>query len=308
MKVSKIVSAGTLFFAFMFLCSSLAPEKVYANDLILLGDAKGLEIYSDNPENPLAMLFSVNKMTPGDSVSSTITVKNSYEYAFTLSVEVKDLHDNDDGLNLSDEFIITIEQDGEELTSFPKRSGTYVFPEKFAPKSKSLLKFTVNLPGEVGNDYQNTSAELQWIFKAERATAPTPSKTPGPPGPSSTPKPTRSPRPTGTSRPPSTPKPSGTPNPSGTPEATSDSSEVLPWSIEIDDTSPPGMSYIELAAKDGEVGAYAMPKTGELPLQIYILGGAMLVIIGFALISGKAGAVHLITAVKNLYKKKEKLE
>lgn len=293
MKTNKCVISGAFLFAFMLLFSGLSPQKVYAENLLLTGDTEGLKISSNNSENPLAMLFSLEKMTPGDSVSSTITIENLYEYAFTLSVEVKDLHDNNNGLNLSDQFIITVEQDGIILANFPKTNGTYVFPNKFTTNSKSVLKFTVNLPGAVGNEYQNTTAELQWIFKAERSETPDKPDPPTPPPPGPTPKPP-SPGPT--------PKPPGpTPKPTPSPKTTDEPDEVLPWFVEIsDDPVPLGLS--DIAIEDS--GSKTMPKTGEVSLWVYVLVGIPLVIIGFVLIIGKQRATNLMMAVKNLYKKR----
>lgn len=283
MKIIKFSVTGMFFFTFMLLFSSFPAEKVRAENLVLTGDADGLKISSNDQENPLAMLFRLDKMTPGDNTSSTITIENLYEYAFSLSVEVKDLHDAGSGLNLSDKFIITVEQDGVELASFPRTNGKYIFPNNFAPKSKSVLKFTVNLPGEVGNEYQETTAELQWIFTATRSTSPPNTPTPTP-TPSNSKPPTSTPR---TSTPSGTPTqtPSTTNTPITMPPTTPDrnleeNGEVLSITDEIDYPS----RLLPNEGDSSESITKIMPKTGETPLATYVSGGALAIGTGFLLL------------------------
>jgi hypothetical protein len=146
--------------------SFISTTKFYANDVILTGNANGLVVTSKDHGKVVNELFSVERMTPGDIKKATVLIKNTDNNSFKLSVEVKNAFPKKSRFDASEEFIITIKQDGKILEDFPKRAGKYLFNQDFIPNSSSELEFTIELPIEVGNEYQEQIASLLWIFEA----------------------------------------------------------------------------------------------------------------------------------------------
>jgi len=140
-------------------------------------------------------LIDVSNMMPGDTVRTKITVESLVDFAFNLSVEIRNLKPEEEN-NPAENFIITFYRGGTRIARFGTKQPDLNYPqdimdnyypmndpeypvsvsaypfkydyaEKFNPGSSTELEFEIHLLGpETGNQYQNKPARIQWLFTA----------------------------------------------------------------------------------------------------------------------------------------------
>jgi hypothetical protein len=154
----------------MLVC--LSSLEVYAG---AVDDEFGKSIVFSETSATSKTLFSYSKMVPGDIVQSKVAIKNETEHYFTLSLEIKNLHDFPNKKDLAEKLVFAAydKNNGKiadcfNLASYPPYK--FDFPDVFAPNAEICYIFEITLPGEsTGNEYQNTSARLEFIFTATSA-------------------------------------------------------------------------------------------------------------------------------------------
>ena len=165
--------------AFAFLCLLLPGFWAYASDVYVVGDKGGLTI-SPKIAGAANALFSYSKMTPGDTVSSAVTIKNTLGHSFVLDLEVSALPGAQGAPNLAEKLALAIyDQGNNKLAEFFELDSLvpykYSFPGVFLPETETFYTFVVSLPGAAaGNEYQNASAQLEFVFTAFSSEPPEP--------------------------------------------------------------------------------------------------------------------------------------
>lgn len=251
----------------------LAVKDIYAANLVVTGNTQGITITPADED-----LFFLENMLPGEKKASTVTIRNNDSFSFDISVEVTNKNPaTEESPDLLDAVTITVLQDGAEITNFPAKGGTHPLG-KIEPGEESKLDVELLIDGETGDEYQQTSMELQWIFHATSDyTSPTPAPTPtqgggggGPGGP-------------GDPYYPPTPTPEPTLVPLPTP--------MVPLAPVIVPTIPPTPEIIP--PEEVPLAVKEIPKTGETSLAYSIIIGGVLVFAGLLLLrSGKKNRHH----------------
>ena len=121
--------------------------------------------------SPTGNLFGdLSQFMPGDTRSSTITVKNiATDYDF---VKIYLRAEPDSGASdLLSKLNLTVSQDGELLSSAPASNPSVLTTNyelgTFNPGKETNLSIELSAPSSLGNAYEYTSGDIKWIFTAE---------------------------------------------------------------------------------------------------------------------------------------------
>ena len=250
------------------------PSPSYAEDLELIGKEIGLVV---EPEN--TKLFNLSNLNPGDTETAALTIRNNYRDPFSLYMRAERMGDipTEREADLFDILTITVKLRGEVIYEGPIKNfaKTSIYLGKFNSGSVGELVATVHLPGpETGNEYQGKSAEVKWIFIAESSTQP-PDDDDEPDKPDKPDKPTEKPE----EKPIEVPVeevPKGEPEkpieePVEEPEEPIDEPEEI---VDVPEEEVPKDKPDTLEEKP------KIPKTGELPIQLFHVSGSILIVLG----------------------------
>ena len=147
--------------AVLLLATSLPVQAVTA-DLELVGEAAGLVLIP-----PKGKLFDLKNMSPGDTRTATITIRNSHTTRYDLWMQAEERATVNPGLLEIMEF--TAAYRGKVLYRGPADGlvSGMIHLGRFRPGESGELEMTVHLPGpETDNRYQGKSAGVRWIFTA----------------------------------------------------------------------------------------------------------------------------------------------
>ena len=121
--------------------------------------------------SPTGNLFGdLSQFMPGDTRSSTITVKNiATDYDF---VKIYLRAEPDSGASdLLSKLNLTVSQDGELLSSAPASNPSVLTTNyelgAFNPGENTTLTIELTAPLTLSNTYQHTTGDIAWIFTAE---------------------------------------------------------------------------------------------------------------------------------------------
>jgi LPXTG-motif cell wall-anchored protein len=169
-----------------------SPSIAFAQNVIVDSDSEGLVVI------PLGgKFFELNNMGPGDmpddlktvdedALKGLITVTNSYTEPYEVFLSAKRTSPIPEGADLYDMLMLEVKFRGGTLNEKTELMKGFATSEislgTFAPGDTQNIELGVSLPGEeMGNEYQGTSVDVLWTF---RAVVPEPGPGPGPgPGP-----------------------------------------------------------------------------------------------------------------------------
>ncbi len=169
-----IVLLVSFFTASLFaICNA---EDVFAADTIqLIDDSSGFVLVSEGGK-----LFDLRRISPGDKITRTLKITNNYSKPFTLYMRAERIGDEPTGANLLKQLRLTISYQGEAIYRGPATGSNSKKPGdvgditsnislgKFDSSESRNLVATIKLPGpETGNEFQNTTADVRWIFTAQ---------------------------------------------------------------------------------------------------------------------------------------------
>lgn len=166
MKKKLIVFFAT-FILLIYTSMLIKPNNVYANNLELVGKNIGLVVVpSDN------RLFDINNLNPGDNITSSLKIRNEYNYPFTLSMKTERMSggNEENEIDIYKKLFLTIYYKNEKIYAGPMNGfgNDSILLGKFSPGAEEEIVATVNLPGsETGNEYQGKSVNVKWIFIAQ---------------------------------------------------------------------------------------------------------------------------------------------
>jgi len=162
-SVSMII--GT-FLIFSGLLMALTGVTLAAG-FTIVGDAEGLRV------QPVGASWfeDVDNLGPGDTKESEILLKNEGEQAFDVSMSLRRI-DSLGEFDLLEQLIMTVTYRGDDIYHGTMKN----FPEldlgTIPVEGEETIKFVVHFLEETGNDYQDTSATVQLVFKAEKEDRP----------------------------------------------------------------------------------------------------------------------------------------
>lgn len=145
----------------------IAVKPVYADDLELVGKDAGLEVVPKDKN-----LFQVMNLSPGDCLSSKLTIKNNYENTFELFMKAERQNEepSEGEPDLYKQLLMTVNLRGKEIFNgsmidFAKGNGISL--GKFEPGDIVDMAVNVSLSGkDTGNEFQGKKLDTKWIFTA----------------------------------------------------------------------------------------------------------------------------------------------
>lgn len=158
---------------------SLGSTNVYASNLELLGNNKGLNV---SPEN--TNLFDISNMNPGQTVSSKITIKNDYAQAFELFLKAERIGEEplQGEPDLYKQIQLEVTFRGKVIFNGAMidfaNSGNSISLGTFSQGEVQEIVANAYLPGaETGNEFQGKNLKTKWTFIAT-STEPASSESP----------------------------------------------------------------------------------------------------------------------------------
>ena len=155
----------------MMLLVNIAIPAFAANVTITYkGKSENFEITQDG--NEITNLFAdFQGVMPGDKLNATITVKNDADDRVKVKIYMRAL-DSAENIALLDQLKLTVKQDGdsvlfEGMASEMEKLSEWKCLGTFYSGADVDLNVTLEVPIEMGNDFQNTKSEFQWEFKVE---------------------------------------------------------------------------------------------------------------------------------------------
>lgn len=266
---SRIFTTIGLCLLILGLIFSAFPSQGYAEDLELIGKDIGLAIEPANER-----LFDLRNLNPGDTKSAKLTIKNNYSDPFNLYMRAERMGElpTEGEADLFNILVITVTLRGEKIYEGPIKgfATSNISLGKFNSGSREDLVATVHLPGaETGNEYQGKAVDVKWIFIAE-------SISPPPEEPDDPDKPDKPEKPDKPDKPIEEPEEeipdAGEPEEPGKPEEPEEPIEESEENIpDIGDEEEP---------KEEPEDKPVLPKTGELPLELFYVTGSLMVLAG----------------------------
>lgn len=281
--MKKILSRifTTLGFSFIIagLIFSTFPSHSYAEDLELIGKDIGLVVEPSDTR-----LFDLNRLNPGDTEEAKIIIKNNYSSPFQLYMRAERMSPPpEEGLgDLFEQLILTVYLKDIEIYSGPMKDYAIsnISLGMFNPGDVKKLKAIVHLPGlETGNEFQDATVEVKWLFIAQADKGPDKPDEPDEPD-----------------KPDKPDKPWIPPKEPGKPVEPTKPGELLEPEEPIEeieeDEIPIGEPEVETPSESKEEPQEKekiskekpkLPKTGEAPLMFFYITGTLMVLLGIGL-------------------------
>ena len=159
--MTKLAAA---FSATLLLLLAALPALAATADLELVGGAAGLVLKPAGEK-----LFDLGNMSPGDTRTATITVRNDYSKWYDLWVRAEDV--TAEKPSLFEVMELTVLYRGREIYRGPVAGfggDGSIYLGRYHPGESGELTAAVHLPGPAtGNEYQGKSAGVKWIFTAQ---------------------------------------------------------------------------------------------------------------------------------------------
>ena len=135
------------------------PDAAFAASLDIIGDRFGISLLQDDP------LFNMENFAPGDIENSTVTVKNSGDYPFLLSIDSK--KESGDEL-LFKNLVFTIKNTDGTLSYYcgPLKGLKNVELGSILQGGEKKLNLSISFPTELGNEFQGKTLSMAFIFTA----------------------------------------------------------------------------------------------------------------------------------------------
>lgn len=159
--MTKLAAA---FCAMLLVLLAAFPALAATTDLKLVGGAAGLVLLPAEGK-----LFDLQNMSPGDTRTATITIKNDYSKWYDLWMRAEDV--TAEKPSLFEVMELTVLYRGKELYRGPVAGfagDASIYLGRYHPGESGELTATVHLPGPAtGNEYQGKRAGVKWIFTAQ---------------------------------------------------------------------------------------------------------------------------------------------
>ncbi|KML40329.1 LPXTG cell wall anchor domain-containing protein [Cytobacillus firmus] len=148
---------------------------VFGNATVIAQE-KDIDI-NTNLENTNSYLFQVDNLKPGDWMPRNITIKNdgNQDFKYTSNIgKSKSIN------GLFEELELEVKKDTKMLYEGKLKDFKGFSPRELAKGTEETLFFQVTMPEHLGNEFQNSDAEVEIIFLAEATGEPgTGNETPG---------------------------------------------------------------------------------------------------------------------------------
>ncbi|USK50896.1 CalY family protein [Bacillus sp. CMF12] len=150
--------------------------------LIVFGNETAIAVEKEidvntNLENSNRYLFKVENLKPGDWMPRNITIKNDGKQDFKYTSNIRK---SKSVKGLFEELELEVKKDTKMLYEGKLKDFKGFSPRELSKGTEETLFFQVTMPEHLGNEFQNSSAEVDIIFLAEATGDPeTDNETPG---------------------------------------------------------------------------------------------------------------------------------
>lgn len=137
----------------------IQPESAFAASITIVGDNLGISIVEDSP------LFTVENMAPGDKERSLLTIRNDGNAEFLFTIQ-SNMESGDE--SLFENLVVSVENDSGTVIYFngPISEMDVARIGPIPPGGEKQMGLSVYFPSELGNEYQNLSLSIEFIFIA----------------------------------------------------------------------------------------------------------------------------------------------
>ncbi|WP_368298256.1 TasA family protein [Cytobacillus firmus] len=156
----------------ILILSVLVILIAFGNDTAI-AEKKNLDINTNSNE----YLFEVENLKPGDWMPRNITIKNDGNQNFKYT---SNIGNSKSVKGLFEELELEVKKDTKILYEGKLKDFKGFSPRELAKGTEETLFFQVTMPEHLGNEFQNSAAEVEIIFLAEVTGEPgTDNETPG---------------------------------------------------------------------------------------------------------------------------------
>lgn len=163
--MNKFIKTFLMLVSLLLITTSIGwADNKESQEVYLIGDENGLS-FNDNQE----YFFEINGMTPGDSESKSIIIKNKNSDSYKLYMTMKEIEEDSDDYNILNKITLNIKLNGQDLyNGFVSGNNEKIEIGEIKPNEDYIFDATVQLDGRsTGNEYADKNGKVEWTFIAE---------------------------------------------------------------------------------------------------------------------------------------------
>ena len=161
----------TLLLALLLVCALTAPS-VCAAGVSYVGGAEKFVFTPGGDENPTDLFPSFKGIIPGDTLTEEIYIKNNTSKRVNIKVYLRSLGAQEDTDALMSQMNLTVKYKGDSVLFDAPADETaqltdWVYLGTVKRGGKIKLDVTLEVPKEMGEEFQNMTGYVDWQFKVE---------------------------------------------------------------------------------------------------------------------------------------------
>src|SRR5690606_38529484 len=141
----------------------LANIIFYINSDVVLAETTEMQVI-DIETSPTKSVFNMNKMIPGDTATREVVISNNGKDEFKYLSKLSFVSGSK---KLYDSLLLKISDADEDIYSGKLSDFNKMTPRYLSNNDQETLYFTIEMPYELGNDYQGLATEFELKFYVE---------------------------------------------------------------------------------------------------------------------------------------------